>query len=166
MVELTLTVTNTVERPRSEAAQVCIGDPDAIVDRVPRELTGFESVRLDRGESARVRIALDERAFAVWSDGDWVVEPGSFTITVAASRDPRLTQTIELRVPPPPIAAIDAESTQAEWLANPAGATVIAAAFPSAGPDASRRPEPSVTPSRVKGILRTAFRISDAPAVG
>ena len=127
-----VTVTNTGDRAGSEVVQVYVTDVDSIVDRPRQELKGFEKVRLEAGESTRVRIALDERAFAFWLDDAWVVEPGAFRISVgASSRDLRASQEIELAVPS--ITHLGSESTLGEWLADPAGAAVVGAAFASAG---------------------------------
>ncbi|MET1132206.1 MAG: hypothetical protein ABWX60_02155, partial [Aeromicrobium sp.] len=76
------------------------------------------------------------RAFAFWSAGAWVVEPGDFVISVgASSRDLRLEQTIALTVPP--IGRLDINSTVAEWLADPVGAGVLGGAFAQMGEVAS-----------------------------
>lgn len=119
-----VSVTNTGERAGAEVVQVYVGDPVASVDRPVRELKGFAKVRLDPGETRRVRIELDERAFAYWADG-WTVEPGEFLVEVGvSSRDIRALERIELRVPPP-VRHLDEGSTVAEWLSHPVGAVVL-----------------------------------------
>jgi beta-glucosidase len=64
---------------------------EASVPRPPRELKGFVKVTLKPGQSRRVTVKLDDRAFAFW-DGGWRIEPGLFRIHVgSSSRDIRLT---------------------------------------------------------------------------
>ncbi len=130
-----LTVTNTGGRAGSEVVQIYVSDVESTVDRPRQELKAFEKVHLEAGESARLRVVLAERAFAFWQDGDWVVEPGAFLIAAgASSRDVRVSQSIELATPS--ITSLDEESTLGEWLADPAGATVVGTAFASAGAQA------------------------------
>ena len=62
-----------------------------------RSCARFEKVDA-RGRARRrtVTFALDDRAFAFWSDGGWVVEPGAFTMRIgASSRDIRSEATID-----------------------------------------------------------------------
>jgi beta-glucosidase len=99
-VEVSLTVTNTGPVAGSEIVQVYIGDLDSSLPRPPRELKGFAKVSLAPGESRRVAMALDRRAFAFYDPGrgDWVVESGRFEIFVgASSRDIRLRGRIEVQ---------------------------------------------------------------------
>jgi beta-glucosidase len=85
------TVTNTGRRAGAEVAQVYVEDVEASVPRPPRELKGFVKVTLKPGQSRRVTVKLDDRAFAFW-DGGWRIEPGLFRIHVgSSSRDIRLT---------------------------------------------------------------------------
>ncbi|MEU8141153.1 fibronectin type III-like domain-contianing protein [Nonomuraea sp. NPDC048901] len=79
-----VTVTNTGAREGAEVVQVYVSDPVSDVDRPVRELRGFRKVRLAPGESARVVIELDARAFSYWSTrhGRWVAEPGEYGVHV------------------------------------------------------------------------------------
>lgn len=124
-----VTVKNTGSRAGSEVVQVYVGDPEATLDRPLRELKGFAKVRLEPGEEARVSIALDERAFAFWSAEGWVVEPGAFDIEVgASSRDIRAARRIRLDVPARK-RELTADSTVAEWFADPVGKPIVARAL-------------------------------------
>ena len=51
------------------------------------ELKGFEKVSLLPGESKKVTITLDKKAFAFYSEDEksWIVEPGEFNILVGSS---------------------------------------------------------------------------------
>jgi Fibronectin type III-like domain/Glycosyl hydrolase family 3 N terminal domain len=59
-------VTNTGGRPGAEAVQCYVAPRAPRVMRPPKELAGFAKVRLDPGETATVRIELDDWAFAYW----------------------------------------------------------------------------------------------------
>jgi beta-glucosidase len=98
-VEVTVTVSNTGERPGVEIVQLYVADPRCSVFRPEQELKGFRTVELDHGQSQRVTVMLDARAFAWWHvpQQRWLVEGGQFEIRVgASSRDIRSRATIEL----------------------------------------------------------------------
>ena len=83
-------LTNPGDRPLREVVQVYVGDDGSGPDRPPRELRGFAAVELPPGGSTVARVVLDRRAFSHWDPGtgDWVVEPGTFRISVSrSSRD-------------------------------------------------------------------------------
>ena len=63
---VTVPVTNTGARAGTEVLQCYVAPPAPRLVRPPKELAGFAKVRLDRGETATVRIELDDRAFAYW----------------------------------------------------------------------------------------------------
>lgn len=101
-VTVSITVTNTGDRDGAEIVQVYVRDPECSTYRPTQELKGFEKIWLAAGESKRISIALDERAFAYWdvAQHDWVVEPGGFDIALgASSRDIRATLSITLDNP-------------------------------------------------------------------
>ena len=83
-VGVTVTVTNTGERPGKQVVQVYLSRPDTAIDRPVRWLAGFAAVQLDAGESIPLRIALPVRSFANW-DAGWQYEPGQFTVHVGTS---------------------------------------------------------------------------------
>lgn len=120
-VEASLTLTNTGMHAGAEVVQVYVRDPVASVFRPTQELRGFAKVSLGPGESRRVTVELDERAFAFWHAGrsDWVVEGGDFEVRVgSSSRDIRLTANIALagtEVASP----LSMDSTLAEFLSQP-----------------------------------------------
>jgi beta-glucosidase len=54
-----------------------------------KELKGFGKVNLKPGESKRVTLKLDRRAFSFYDvkKRDWTAEPGDFRILVGGSSD-------------------------------------------------------------------------------
>ena len=96
---VSLTVTNTGSRDGAEIVQVYLAKPDAKIFRPAQELKGFAKVRLAAGESKRVTIPLDDKAFRYWNTmtNAWEIEGGSYEIRVGAScEDIRLTAAVEV----------------------------------------------------------------------
>ena len=85
----TFDVTNTGGRAGATVAQVYVGDPHTKVPRPIRELKGFDRVDLQPGQTRRVTIPLDARAFAFWDEHarHWTIDPGHFTIEAGDSVD-------------------------------------------------------------------------------
>ncbi len=97
VLTVSVTITNSGARSGAEVVQLYVRDIEASVIRPPKELKGFEKVRLGPGESRAVAFRLDKRAFAFWDEalGDWRVESGDFQLLVgASSRDIRMTATV------------------------------------------------------------------------
>lgn len=112
-------VTNTGDRLGAEIVQVYVHDPECSTYRPEKELKGFEKVALAPGESKRVSITLDRRAFAYWDKQahDWVVEPGRFDIILgASSQDIRATLSVDIENP-------DFVAREHHMPANPAALT-------------------------------------------
>ena len=90
-----LNVKNTGTRRGTDVAQLYLGLPSLppAAPQPPRALKGFARVDLAPGESTRVQIVLDARAFSYWNaaaDG-WAVAPGCYRVMVGrSSRDIRL----------------------------------------------------------------------------
>lgn len=102
-VQVSFELRNTGSRPGAEVAQVYVSDPSASVERPARELKAFEKVRLAPGQSRRVTVALDRRAFAYYDPGhnDWKIDPGRFVIRVGdASNHTPLTTDLTLEKTP------------------------------------------------------------------
>ncbi|HSW14782.1 MAG TPA: glycoside hydrolase family 3 C-terminal domain-containing protein [Solimonas sp.] len=87
--EIRATLTNIGERTGTEVAQLYIGlpEPSPAVPQPPRQLKGFQRVRLAPGESTTLRFPLDARALSYWDVGsrDWRIAPGCYAISVGAS---------------------------------------------------------------------------------
>lgn len=92
-------ITNTGNVDGKEIAQVYVSDPQSAFPRPYKELKGFSKVSLKAGETKRVEVILNERAFQYYNPDkkQWVLEPGTFKILVGASSDNiRLKQEINL----------------------------------------------------------------------
>lgn len=79
----TVKVSNTGDRSGDEVVQLYLHIPNS----PPRQLRGFEKVRLGTGEEATVRFELDKRDFAVWDvvAQTWVIQEGEYTVYAGAS---------------------------------------------------------------------------------
>ena len=125
--EVTVTVTNTSDVAGAETVQVYVAPSKAEVARPVHELKGFAKVALEPGESKNVTIALDDRAFAYWSErfDDWHVEGGTYTVEVGvSSRD--IVSRIDVEIDDDgKIMNLDEWSTFGEWLDDPIGAPIL-----------------------------------------
>jgi beta-glucosidase len=83
------TLTNTGSRSGVEVPQVYIGMKNSVVFRPMRELKGFTRVTLEPGETRRVVIPLDGKAFRFFNiqNGQFESEQGLYTIQVGASSE-------------------------------------------------------------------------------
>lgn len=140
---VSVTVSNTGPMVGAHIAQVYVTDPESSVHRPVRELKGFARVTLGPGESRRVQLDLDQRAFSFWSErfGRWAVEAGEFIVEVGHhSRDLPLSAIIQIDAPPlrPPLTA---DSTLHEWAADPIGRELLAEAAADGAPDPLRDAE-------------------------
>jgi beta-glucosidase len=82
-------VKNTGRREGAEVAELYVGDAHASIPRPVKELKGFAKANLKQGQSKRVSINLDRRAFSFYDVGkkDWNAEPGAFDILIGGSSD-------------------------------------------------------------------------------
>ncbi len=64
-----------------------MGDTHASLPRPPKELKGFAKVTLQPGETRRVTVPLDGRAFAYYDPDvkQWKTAPGEFQVLVGSS---------------------------------------------------------------------------------
>jgi len=93
------TVTNTGKRSGADVAQAYVAFPKPLGEP-PRQLKGFQKVYLDAGDSKRVTIPFDTRAFSYWDSRkqDWVEARGCYGIAVGdSSRSLPLSKTIAIR---------------------------------------------------------------------
>ena len=116
-----VTVANIGSRAGRHVVQVYVGTTAGPVRRPVRELRGFAKIALQPGESRRVEIDLDRRAFSYWDieEQAWVVAPGEYVIdvgqdahTVLASASLTLAGDVIIR-------PLSMDSTVGEWFAHP-----------------------------------------------
>lgn len=86
---VSFTVTNTGSFAGKEISQLYISAPGKMVFTPERELKGFAKTSLEPGESKRVTIALDDKAFRYWNvkTGSWEREGGDYVIAVGRSAE-------------------------------------------------------------------------------
>ncbi|MFQ6331990.1 beta-glucosidase family protein [Nocardia sp. CWNU-33] len=82
---VSVTVTNTGDRPGKQVIQAYLARPNSAIDRPVRWLAGFTAVTLAPGESRAIALPLPQRAFEHWGPNGWETEPGEFTVHVGTS---------------------------------------------------------------------------------
>jgi beta-glucosidase len=94
--EVSVDIENVGKLCGKEVVELYISPKTEGIFRPVRELKGFEKVHLMPGETKTVRFILDDRSFAVWTDG-WKIPDGEYDIQVgSSSRDIRLKETIRV----------------------------------------------------------------------
>ncbi len=89
-------VTNSGSRSGAEVVQVYVGAP-ASAGEPPKQLKGFAKVSLAPGQTKRISITLQDRAFSIWNTGAkaWTTVPGRHTVMVGnSSRNLPLRDTV------------------------------------------------------------------------
>src|SRR6267378_86446 len=83
-VNVSFNIKNNGPREGAEIAEIYVGDSHASIPRPVKELKGFAKVHLRPGETKRVSLKLDRRAFSYFDvkQKNWKAEPGKFSIRV------------------------------------------------------------------------------------
>jgi beta-glucosidase len=86
-VTVSFDLVNTGNRAGAEIAEVYVGEAKASIPRPVRELKGFAKVSLHPGESRRVSVVLDRRAFSYYDvkRHGWTADAGDFQVLVGRS---------------------------------------------------------------------------------
>ncbi|KAI8840267.1 glycoside hydrolase superfamily [Chytridium lagenaria] len=86
LLTITATITNTGSIVGNEVPQLYIGFPEG-VDQPPKQLRGFERVRIEPGRGTEVGFLVRREDVEIWDvvKGDWVVPEGTFKAFVGAS---------------------------------------------------------------------------------
>lgn len=96
-VEVTFTVKNTGKVKGKEVAQLYIRDWFASVTRPVKELKGFELVELAPNETQQITLKLTDKELGFYNnEGEFVVEPGKFSVFVGGSSNTILETDFEL----------------------------------------------------------------------
>ena len=129
---VSLDVTNSGKVAGKETVQVYVHDHKARLARPPKELKGFARVELAPGETKRVTIPLDFRAFAYYHPayGEWITEDGEFDILIgASSADVRFKETVTLQSTLELPCILNRLSTLKDWLEDPRGKMLVEPMF-------------------------------------
>lgn len=97
-VVVQVSVTNTGRRAGAEVVQAYVAAP-ASAGEPPKQLKGFAKVELKPGETRRISLPLDPRAFSIWDVARhaWTVVPGRHEILVGtSSRDLPLRASVDV----------------------------------------------------------------------
>jgi beta-glucosidase len=86
-VQVQFDLTNTGKRDGAEVAQVYVASHDSPAPRPVKELKGFSKVSLHPGETRRVSVMLDRRAFSYYdvATKQWRADPGRYDVLVGRS---------------------------------------------------------------------------------
>ena len=98
--EATFTLKNTGGMDGAEVAQLYVSKPDGEVFRPAKELKGFAKVFLKAGESKKVTIPLDDKAFRYFNvdTNKFEIEGGEWQILIGAScADIKLSGTVNVK---------------------------------------------------------------------
>lgn len=96
---VSFTLSNVGDCAGKEIAQVYVNKRNGVVYAPELQLKGFTKIALNAGESARVTVPLDDRAFAYYDPQtrQWETEQGDYCVYVGASaRDLYLEETIRI----------------------------------------------------------------------
>lgn len=96
-VELTVPVRATGKRDATVVVQAYLSGPDGF-DRAPKVLAGFTKAVVPAGTEETVVVRIPSEPFRRWDQPGWVVDPGTWTVSVAASAtDVRQRLDLEVR---------------------------------------------------------------------
>ncbi|MDC1266062.1 beta-glucosidase BglX [Flavobacteriaceae bacterium] len=96
-VTVSVTLKNSGKFTGKEVVQLYIKDHYASVTRPVRELKGFELVSLEANESKEISFILTEKELGFYNNqGDFVLEPGDFSIFVGGDSNAKLETKITL----------------------------------------------------------------------
>ena len=86
-VTVSFDIVNTGSREGAEVAEVYLGEPGASVPRPAKELKGFVKVSLKPGETSRVSVELNRRAFSYYDAKKhrWTADAADFDVLVGRS---------------------------------------------------------------------------------
>lgn len=90
---VTAKITNSGGVAGAEVPQLYLGYPSSAPSVPPKQLRGFDKLKLEAGASGTATFKLRRRDLSYWdASRGWVVPSGDFTVSVgASSRDVRLT---------------------------------------------------------------------------
>lgn len=114
-------VTNTGTRAGKHVVQVYVATDAAPVRTPARELRAFAKISLEPGETRRVELTLERRAFA-WYDVElsrWVVSPGDYAVQIGRSAADVVAEASVTLAGDVIIPVLSIDSTVEEWFGHP-----------------------------------------------
>ncbi|NHN25019.1 beta-glucosidase BglX [Flavobacterium jejuense] len=97
-VKISVEVTNTGSYDGKEVVQLYVHDVTASLIRPIKELKGFELVHLKKGETKTITFTLTDAELGFYDNqGNYLVEPGTFTIMVGGNSEEGLKSNFELK---------------------------------------------------------------------
>ena len=97
-IEVSVILKNSGKISGKEVVQLYIKDHYASVTRPVRELKGFELVRLEPNQSQKITFTLTEKELGFYdNEGDFIVEPGDFSIFIGSDSNAKLHTKITLK---------------------------------------------------------------------
>lgn len=97
-VEISVNLTNIGEVKGKEVAQLYLRDDFSSITRPVRELKGFELVELEPNETKTVTFVLTDNELGFYNnEGQFIVEPGTFTVFVGGSSNTEFNTQFEIK---------------------------------------------------------------------
>jgi len=120
-VDVAVTVTNTGERAGRHVVQVYVSTDTGPVRRPLRELRAFEKVSVEPGETRRIELRLERRAFAYWDieQHDWVVPAGEYAVQVCSDASTVLVESRVALTGDALVRELTMQSTVGDWFGHP-----------------------------------------------
>jgi beta-glucosidase len=89
-------LTNTGKIAGDEIVQLYLRDNISSLARPIKELKGFKRITLQPGATQKVSFPISARALEFWKDGQWITEPGSFTVMIGPNSEELKKTTLQL----------------------------------------------------------------------
>jgi beta-glucosidase len=97
-VQISVEVTNTGARAGDEVAQLYLREDTSSVETPERSLKGFSRIHLKPNQTETVSFNVPQSELAIWNaEGEWVTEPGTFTVWAGGSSRAELTTNFTLK---------------------------------------------------------------------
>jgi beta-glucosidase len=143
-VAVTVTVTNTGMVAGKHVVQVYVSTTAGPVRRPLRELRAFDKIALQPGQTRRVELLLDRRAFAYWDieQAGWVVAAGEYAVQVCADASTVVAEQTVTLAGDLLVRELTMQSTVGDWFSHPVvGPALMAGLTASMTPEQAEQAE-------------------------
>jgi beta-glucosidase len=166
--QLAVTVTNSGPRAGAQVVQAYIATEAGPVRRPTRQLAAFTKVYLKAGESTRVTLDLDRRAFAYYDvpAGRWLVAPGEYTIQIGESSADIVTEQALSLAGEVLTRQLSLDATVAEWASHPVVGPTLLDELASAAPGSGIANEPELLRLVESMPMAKVAKMLGGPALG